>query len=148
MPDPLLATEDLTRRFGALAAVDRVSLAFAAGGVHAVIGPNGAGKSTLINLLSGELRPSGGRIRFKGRDVSREPPDRLSSWASAAATRPPTYFRGSAAATACGWPPSRACPPRCASSGQPIVSPASRSALGAPWSNAASRPAAESWQSG
>jgi len=78
VPEPLLATEDLTRRFGALAAVDRVSLAFAAGGVHAVIGPNGAGKSTLINLLSGELRPSAGRIRFKGRDVSREPPDRLS----------------------------------------------------------------------
>jgi branched-chain amino acid transport system ATP-binding protein len=46
--------------------------------VHAVIGPNGAGKSTLINVLSGELRPSAGRIRFKGRDVSREPPDRLS----------------------------------------------------------------------
>ena len=78
MPEPLLATEGLTRRFGALAAVDGVSLAFEAGRVHAVIGPNGAGKSTLVNLLSGELRPTSGRIRFKGRDVSREPPDRLS----------------------------------------------------------------------
>jgi branched-chain amino acid transport system ATP-binding protein len=76
--EPILETEALSRRFGALAAVDGVSLRIDAGTVHAVIGPNGAGKSTFLNLLSGELRASSGRIRFRGDDVTRAPPDRLS----------------------------------------------------------------------
>jgi ABC-type branched-subunit amino acid transport system ATPase component len=50
--EPALETETLTRRFGALAAVDAVSLRVERGAAHAVIGPNGAGKSTLLNLLS------------------------------------------------------------------------------------------------
>ena len=78
MPEPLLLTEALTRRFGALAAVDGVSLAFEEGRVHAVIGPNGAGKSTFLNLLSGELRATHGRVRFRGLDVTRATPDELS----------------------------------------------------------------------
>ena len=78
MPEPLLLTEALTRRFGALAAVDGVSLAFEEGRVHAVIGPNGAGKSTFLNLLSGELRATQGRVRFRGLDVTRATPDELS----------------------------------------------------------------------
>jgi branched-chain amino acid transport system ATP-binding protein len=78
VPEAVLQTEALTRRFGALSAVDAVSLSFAEGHVHAVIGPNGAGKSTFLNLLSGELRATGGRIRFLGADVTRASPDRLS----------------------------------------------------------------------
>jgi len=78
VPEPLLLTEALTRRFGALAAVDGVSLAFEEGRVHAVIGPNGAGKSTFLNLLSGELRATHGRVRFRGLDVTRATPDELS----------------------------------------------------------------------
>ena len=78
MPEPLLLTEALTRRFGALAAVDGVSLAFEEGRVHAVIGPNGAGKSTFLNLLSGELRATRGQVRFRGLDVTRATPDELS----------------------------------------------------------------------
>jgi len=74
----LLETEGLTRRFGALAAVDGVSLRIERGTVHAIIGPNGAGKSTLLNLLSGELRATAGRVRFRGQDVTRAPPDVLS----------------------------------------------------------------------
>jgi len=70
--------EELTRRFGALAAVDGVSLAFEAAKVHAVIGPNGAGKSTLLAMLSGELRATAGRVRLRGADVTHFPPDRLS----------------------------------------------------------------------
>jgi branched-chain amino acid transport system ATP-binding protein len=76
--ETLLETSLLSRRFGALAAVDSVSLAFERGEVHAVIGPNGAGKSTFLNLLSGELRASSGRVRFKGEDVTRLTPDRIS----------------------------------------------------------------------
>lgn len=78
MADPLLTTEALTRRFDGLVAVDEVSLSFEGGRVHAVIGPNGAGKTTLINLLSGELQPTAGRIRFKGRDITGSSPDMIS----------------------------------------------------------------------
>jgi len=76
--EALLQTEGLTRRFGALAAVDGVSLRIERGTVHAIIGPNGAGKSTLLNLLSGELRATSGIVRFRGQDVTRAPPDVLS----------------------------------------------------------------------
>jgi len=76
--EALLETEGLTRRFGALAAVDGVTLRIERGTVHAIIGPNGAGKSTLLNLLSGELRATSGRVRFRGEDVTRASPDVLS----------------------------------------------------------------------
>ena len=66
----VLETSGLTRRFGGLAAVDEVSIAIARGRVHAILGPNGAGKTTLINLLSGNMRPSSGTIRFKDRDIT------------------------------------------------------------------------------
>jgi len=75
---PILVTEQLGRQFGALRAVFGVNLEFAPGQVHAIIGPNGAGKTTLINLLSGQLPPSDGRIRFRGRDITGLTPDRIS----------------------------------------------------------------------
>jgi branched-chain amino acid transport system permease protein len=75
---PILETIDLTRQYSGLLAVNRVSLRFAPGKVHAVIGPNGAGKTTLINLLSGEVTPTSGRIRYNGRDVTGQSPDAIS----------------------------------------------------------------------
>jgi branched-chain amino acid transport system ATP-binding protein len=66
----VLRTRELTKRFGAHAAVDGVDLAIRRGTLHAIIGPNGAGKTTLFNLLSGELRPSAGTIAFADRDVT------------------------------------------------------------------------------
>jgi branched-chain amino acid transport system ATP-binding protein len=78
MSEALLETVGLARRFGALAAVDGVSLSFTAGEVHAVIGPNGAGKSTFLNLLSGELRATAGTVRFGAHDITRATPDRIS----------------------------------------------------------------------
>ena len=66
----LLRGRDLTRRWGGLVAVDRVSIEIARGSVHAVIGTNGAGKSTLVNLLSGELAPSAGSIRLAGTEIT------------------------------------------------------------------------------
>jgi branched-chain amino acid transport system ATP-binding protein len=74
---PVLETEGLSRNFGGLAAVRNVSIALHQGELQAVIGPNGAGKSTLVNLLSGELKPSAGRIRLDGRDVAGEPAWRM-----------------------------------------------------------------------
>lgn len=70
MTDVLLRAEGLTRRWGGLVAVDNVSLALERGTVHAVIGTNGAGKSTLINMLSGELPASAGRVELLGQDVT------------------------------------------------------------------------------
>jgi len=72
----LLAASNLSRRFGGLTAVDRVSLALVRGEVHAIIGTNGAGKSTLVNVLAGELPPSSGRVHLQGRDVTRWPQPR------------------------------------------------------------------------
>ncbi len=69
--EPLLRTIAVSRRFGGVIAVDQVSLELHVGEVHAVIGTNGAGKSTLINMLSGELPASGGRIEFDGQDIGR-----------------------------------------------------------------------------
>jgi len=77
MPEPVLAVSGLSRFFGGLAAVNNVSLELVHGEVHAVIGPNGAGKTTLINLLSGELSPSAGRMRFEGHDITGFSPDRI-----------------------------------------------------------------------
>ncbi|HEU4386122.1 MAG TPA: ABC transporter ATP-binding protein [Anaeromyxobacteraceae bacterium] len=69
-PEALLATERISRRFGGLSAVKDVSIALRRGEVHALLGPNGAGKSTLINLLSGDLAASAGRVLYGGRDVT------------------------------------------------------------------------------
>ncbi len=77
MPDPVLEIKGLSKSFGALRAVSDVSLDLLQGELHAVIGPNGAGKTTFLNLLSGEMAPSAGRIRFKGTDVTGWPPDAL-----------------------------------------------------------------------
>ena len=68
--EPLLRGRDITRRWGGLVAVDRVSIDLHRGSVHAVIGTNGAGKSTLINILSGEIAPSSGTVELLGQDVT------------------------------------------------------------------------------
>jgi branched-chain amino acid transport system ATP-binding protein len=71
--EPLLAIEDLQKRFGALTVTDGVALEVSPGELHAVIGPNGAGKTTLIHQISGTLAPDAGRILFAGRDITRTP---------------------------------------------------------------------------
>jgi branched-chain amino acid transport system ATP-binding protein len=71
---PLLATEALTRHFGALMAVNAVSLRIAPRERRALIGPNGAGKTTLFNLITGSLAPSAGRILFDGQPIAGLPP--------------------------------------------------------------------------
>ncbi|MBE3559883.1 MAG: sugar ABC transporter ATP-binding protein [Ktedonobacteraceae bacterium] len=67
---PILQVKDLSRHFGGLVAVDRVSLEVHAGEVVGLLGDNGAGKSTLIKMISGVYQPSGGQILFDGREVS------------------------------------------------------------------------------
>jgi branched-chain amino acid transport system ATP-binding protein len=69
----LLQCDALSRHWGGVVAVNKVSLALDRGTVHAVIGTNGAGKSTLINLLSGEVAPSSGSVSLLGEDVTAWP---------------------------------------------------------------------------
>src|SRR5580765_7031703 len=73
MVEAVLSTNALTRRFGGVTAVDRVSIELRLGEVHALIGTNGAGKSTLIDMLSGELPASSGRVALDGRDIGTWP---------------------------------------------------------------------------
>ncbi|MSQ70027.1 MAG: ABC transporter ATP-binding protein [Betaproteobacteria bacterium] len=75
---PALSTRALTRHFGGLAAVREVSLDCRRRQIHAVIGPNGAGKTTLINMLSGDLKPSGGAVLLNGEDITGLSADRIS----------------------------------------------------------------------
>ncbi len=71
---PSLRTENLTIRFGGHVAVDHVTCAFQPGELTVIVGPNGAGKTTWFNLVSGQLRPSEGKV-FKGeRDITGQSP--------------------------------------------------------------------------
>jgi branched-chain amino acid transport system ATP-binding protein len=74
---PLVRTERLTKSFGALTAVNAVTLEVEEGSLHSVIGPNGAGKTTFFNLLTGQHAPTSGRIIFDGRDIAGTPPHRI-----------------------------------------------------------------------
>jgi branched-chain amino acid transport system ATP-binding protein len=66
---PLLAADTLSRSFGALSALSRVSFVVMPRERRAIIGPNGAGKTTLFNVITGELAPTGGRILLEGRSI-------------------------------------------------------------------------------
>jgi branched-chain amino acid transport system ATP-binding protein len=70
MNAPSLETRDLTIRFGGHVAVDAVSCAFHPGTLTAIVGPNGAGKTTYFNLISGQLKPSAGKVFVYGEDVT------------------------------------------------------------------------------
>jgi len=67
---PVLQTQGLRKEFGGIVATNDVSLSIEKGARHALIGPNGAGKTTIINLLTGVLRPTAGRITLEGQDIT------------------------------------------------------------------------------
>ncbi len=73
-PQAVLRCEGLVKRFGGITATRNVTLNLYKGARHALIGPNGAGKTTLINLLTGVLEPSEGRIFLLGQDITRLAP--------------------------------------------------------------------------
>ena len=77
MPEPMLIVDSVSRRFGGLLAVDKVSLQINPGQITALIGPNGAGKTTLFSIISGFLPPDEGRIVYDRIDVTAEPPYKL-----------------------------------------------------------------------
>lgn len=90
--DTLLATEQLTKNFGGLTAVDSVDFSVEAGEIRCLIGPNGAGKSTLLELITGQLSPSEGSIYFDGRDLTgMDPHERIDTGLSVKFQSPHVY---------------------------------------------------------
>ena len=71
--ETIIETRNLSKHFGGLAAVDDVSIKIKAGTLHSIIGPNGAGKTTFFNLLSGNLKPTNGKVFYKGLDLVGKP---------------------------------------------------------------------------
>jgi ABC-2 type transport system ATP-binding protein len=71
--EPVIEIRDLTRRFGALTAVDHLNLTVAAGEIFGLVGPDGAGKTTTLRMLCGLMNPSEGSARIAGHDVVQDP---------------------------------------------------------------------------
>lgn len=76
---PILDVKDLTRRFGGLVAVNRVSFTVNKDEIFGLIGPNGAGKTTLFNLISGLLQPSSGQLVYQGEDITKIRPHQIAA---------------------------------------------------------------------
>jgi neutral amino acid transport system ATP-binding protein len=72
---PLLAVQNLTKRFGGITAVDNCSFDVEEGTITALIGPNGAGKSTAFNLINGVLKPDEGAVLYDGQDITGKKPN-------------------------------------------------------------------------
>lgn len=88
----LLTVERLSRSYGRLRALDRVDLTVDEGARHALIGCNGAGKTTLLHLLAGTIRSSGGRIHYRGRDITRTSPAKRARLGIARSFQTPAVF--------------------------------------------------------
>ncbi|RJX32504.1 MAG: ABC transporter ATP-binding protein [Desulfarculus sp.] len=76
--EPMLTTIGLTKNFGGLTAVNNVNFSIYPGDAQSIIGPNGAGKSTFFKLISGEIKPSRGKIMFNGKDITKLPQTKVS----------------------------------------------------------------------
>ena len=83
---PAIEIDGLTQHFGGVHALERISLSVAAGEVRGLIGPNGAGKTTLLNVLTGLQRPTEGRFRYFGVDVTEWPAYRVARHAGVVRT--------------------------------------------------------------
>jgi branched-chain amino acid transport system ATP-binding protein len=79
MTVPLLKAEDLSVRFGGLAAVQDVSFSIGEGEIVSLIGPNGAGKTTTINAITGFVTPTSGVVRLRGEDIAGARPEKIAS---------------------------------------------------------------------
>ncbi len=88
----ILETRKITKSFGALTAVNGVSLAIEAGSLHSIIGPNGAGKTTLFNLLTGTFPPTSGSIIFDQKEITGTPANRIAHLGLARSYQRTTVF--------------------------------------------------------
>src|SRR5476649_3077581 len=91
---PILALENISKRFGAVVVADSVNLALAEGEALGIIGPNGAGKTTLFGIATGTVVPDAGRVTFAGEDITRLPPERRCRKGIARSFQVPQPFSG------------------------------------------------------
>src|ERR1017187_606188 len=91
---PILALENISKRFGAVVVADGIDLALAEGEALGIIGPNGAGKTTLFGIATGTVAPNSGRVLFAGEDITHLPPDRRCRKGLARSFQVPQPFSG------------------------------------------------------
>ena len=96
--DPIIETTDLTIRFGGHGVVDHVNLRAEPFALKSIIGPNGAGKTTLFNLMTGQYKPTGGRVFLNNKDITD-----LSPAHHEPEIRTPSLFMDHPGATSPGW---------------------------------------------
>ena len=94
MSPPLIETRALSRHFGGVQAVREVDFAAAEGELRCLIGPNGAGKSTFFKLLTGQLAPSAGEVRFRGGKIDGLLPHEIARLGIGIKTQVPSVFDG------------------------------------------------------
>jgi branched-chain amino acid transport system ATP-binding protein len=91
---PILALEDISKRFGAVVVADGINLTLADGEALGIIGPNGAGKTTLFGIAAGTVAPDAGRVTFAGEDITRLPPEHRCRLGLARSFQIPQPFSG------------------------------------------------------
>jgi ABC-type uncharacterized transport system ATPase subunit len=94
MAEPLLQTRDLSMHFGGVRAVQNVNFTLAEGELRCLIGPNGAGKSTFFKMLTGQLEPTEGEVRFRGHDISHAHTHQIARLGIGIKTQVPNVFDG------------------------------------------------------
>ena len=94
MAEPLLQTHDLSMHFGGVRAVQNVNFTLAEGELRCLIGPNGAGKSTFFKMLTGQLEPTHGQVRFRGHDISHAHAHQIARLGIGIKTQVPNVFDG------------------------------------------------------
>jgi branched-chain amino acid transport system ATP-binding protein len=77
LDQPILAINSISKQFGGLRALDKISFDLPPGEIMGLMGPNGAGKTTLVNVICGLYKPDAGRIKFKGEDITGSPPHKV-----------------------------------------------------------------------
>src|SRR5450631_246711 len=91
---PILALENISKRFGAVVVADEIGLTLNAGEVLGIIGPNGAGKTTLFGIAAGNVAPDSGRVLFAGEDITKASPERRCRLGLARSFQIPQPFSG------------------------------------------------------
>jgi ABC-type uncharacterized transport system ATPase subunit len=94
MAEPLLQTRDLSMHFGGVRAVQNVNFTLTEGELRCLIGPNGAGKSTFFKMLTGQLEPTQGEVRFRGHDISHAHAHQIARLGIGIKTQVPNVFDG------------------------------------------------------
>ncbi len=74
---PILQVKEVTKAFGGILALNRISFDVHEGDVLGIIGPNGSGKTTVVNCITGFIKMSSGKVYFRGKDISGKPPHKI-----------------------------------------------------------------------